>query len=129
MERRTVAKNRGQWGWDGNIANLLPVESNNPSVPSSSEDSLSSIDVTGRERVDVARHYRREVTDVSSAPGDIQAQNIKGGRMGGQSNPLPLPRTPVPARGRVVRRAILVVAGRVVVNEPSVGQRSSCSRR
>ena len=85
MERRTVAKNHGQWGWDGNIANLLPVESNNPSVPLSSEDSLSSINVTGRERVDVARHYCREVTDVSLAPGDIQAQNIKGGRMGGQS--------------------------------------------
>ena len=35
--------------------------------------------------------------------------------------------TPVPARGRVVWRAILVVAGCVVVDEPDVGR--SCSRR
>ena len=44
--------------------------------------------------------------------------------------PPPLHRTPVPARGRVVRRAILVVlAGCVVVDEPNIGRRRSCSRR
>ena len=41
----------------------------------------------------------------------------------------PLPWTPVPARGRVVWWAILVVAGCVVADEPDVGRSSSQRRR